>query len=177
MTIEFTIPGVPQGKERPRFTQNGATYTPKKTKDYEKLVAWAYQCEAHGAKFTGAIRVDIAAIYPVPHSWSKRKQAEMMPLSQMPQSASGTAPAHAWRFVSPERRHPVTQCERILRHLQDYGSITQAEAVTEYGCYRLGARIWDLKAQGVPIKSETVTGKNRYGERTCFARYSIVKGE
>lgn len=57
----------------------------------------------------------------------------------------------------------MTQCERILRHLQDYGSITQAEAVTEYGCYRLGARIWDLKAQGVPIKSETVTGKNRYG--------------
>lgn len=58
----------------------------------------------------------------------------------------------------------MTQCERILRHLHDYGSITQAEAVTEYGCYRLGARIWDLRAQGVPIKSETVTGKNRYGE-------------
>ena len=67
----------------------------------------------------------------------------------------------------------MTQCERILRHLQDYGSITQAEAVTEYGCYRLGARIWDLKARGVPIKSETVTGKNRYGKRTCFARYSL----
>lgn len=57
----------------------------------------------------------------------------------------------------------MNQCETILRHLRDYGSM------------RLGARIWDLKAQGVPIKSETVTGKNRYGERTCFARYSIVK--
>lgn len=70
----------------------------------------------------------------------------------------------------------MTQCERILRHLQDYGSITQAEAVTEYGCYRLGARIWDLKAHGVPIKSETVTGKNRYGEWTSFARYSLAEG-
>lgn len=70
----------------------------------------------------------------------------------------------------------MTQCERILRHMQDYGSITQAEAVTEYGCYRLGARIFDLKSRGVAIKSETVTGKNRYGERTSFARYSIVKG-
>ena len=60
-----------------------------------------------------------------------------------------------------------------MTQLQDYGSITQAEAVTEYGCYRLGARIWDLKAQGVPIKSETVTGRNRYGERTSFARYSL----
>lgn len=70
----------------------------------------------------------------------------------------------------------MTQCDRILRHLQDYGSITQAEAVAEYGCYRLGARIFDLKSRGVAIKSETVTGKNRYGERTSFARYSIVKG-
>lgn len=71
----------------------------------------------------------------------------------------------------------MTQCERILRHLQDYGSITQAEAVTEYGCYRLGARIWDLKAQGVPIHSERVTSKNRYNEPVSFSRYSIVKTE
>lgn len=70
----------------------------------------------------------------------------------------------------------MTQCERILRHMQDYGSITQAEAITEYGIYRLGARIWDLKAQGVPIHSETVTGKNRYGEHTSFSRYSIDSG-
>ena len=69
----------------------------------------------------------------------------------------------------------MTQCERILRHMQDYGSITQAEAITEYGIYRLGARIWDLKAQGVPIRSETVTGKNRYGEHTSFSRYSIME--
>ncbi len=71
----------------------------------------------------------------------------------------------------------MTQCERILRHLQDYGSITQAEAVTEYGCYRLGARIWDLKAQGIPIRSERVTGKNRYDKSVSFSRYSIVKTE
>lgn len=69
----------------------------------------------------------------------------------------------------------MNQCETILRHLRDYGSITSLEAMQEYGIMRLGARIWDLKAQGVPIKSETVTGKNRYGERTCFARYSIIK--
>lgn len=69
----------------------------------------------------------------------------------------------------------MTQCQRIMRHLRDYGSITSLEAMQEYGIMRLGARIWDLKAQGVPIKSETVTGKNRYGERTCFARYSLLR--
>lgn len=76
MTVEFTIPGVPQGKERPRFTRSGIAYTPKRTKDYEKMVAWAYECEAHGAKLTGSIRANIVAIYPVPRSWSKKKQEE-----------------------------------------------------------------------------------------------------
>lgn len=38
----------------------------------------------------------------------------------------------------------VTQCDRILRHLRDYGSITGAEAVSEYGIYRLASRITDL---------------------------------
>lgn len=78
MTVKFTIPGAPQGKERHRTAPNGVTYTPKKTRDYEKLVAWAYQCEAHGAKFTGPVYVDIIAIYPVPHSWSRIKQGRAL---------------------------------------------------------------------------------------------------
>lgn len=67
----------------------------------------------------------------------------------------------------------MTQCERVLRHIQDYGSITSAEAIQEYGIYRLASRISDLKRQGVPISKEMVSGKNRYGERTSYARYSI----
>ena len=67
----------------------------------------------------------------------------------------------------------MTQCERVLRHMRDYGSITSAEAITEYGIYRLASRISDLKKQGVPIEKEMVSGKNRYGEPTCFARYSL----
>ena len=67
----------------------------------------------------------------------------------------------------------MTQCEKILRHMRDYGSITQAEAIADYGCYRLSARIADLKASGVGIVTKTVTCKNRYGEQTRFARYSL----
>lgn len=69
----------------------------------------------------------------------------------------------------------MTQCERVLRHLQDFGSITSAEAISEYGIYRLASRISDLKKRGVPIKTEMVSGKNRYGESTSFARYSLKK--
>ena len=70
----------------------------------------------------------------------------------------------------------MTQCERILRHLRDYGSITSLEAVQEYGIMRLASRISDLKKAGMPIEAETVTGENRYGERTSFARYSMDGG-
>ena len=47
----------------------------------------------------------------------------------------------------------ITQCERILRHLKDYGSITALEAVSEYGIMRLASRINDLRAQGIAIVS------------------------
>lgn len=70
----------------------------------------------------------------------------------------------------------MTQCERILRHLRDYGSITQAEAMTEYGCYRLGARIFDLKNQGYEITGENESVKNRYGETCHIKRYRLEEG-
>ena len=65
----------------------------------------------------------------------------------------------------------ITQCERILRHLKDYGSITSLEAVNEYGIMRLASRINDLRAEGIAIVSEMKTGKNSYGETTHFAVY------
>lgn len=67
----------------------------------------------------------------------------------------------------------MTQAERILRHLQDFGTITPVEALAEYGVMRLGARIWDLKHQGHEIVTEREEGLNRYGERTAYARYRL----
>lgn len=67
------------------------------------------------------------------------------------------------------------QCERILRHLRDFGSITAQEAMQEYGVARLAARISDLRADGVAIISETATGKNRYGEPTHYAVYKLAE--
>ncbi len=66
-----------------------------------------------------------------------------------------------------------SQCSKILRHMQDFGSITQAEAVTEYGCYRLAARIADLRKQGYSISSAPESTVNRYGDTVRFARYSL----
>ena len=69
----------------------------------------------------------------------------------------------------------ITQCERILRHLKDFGSITSLEAVNEYGIMRLASRINDLRAEGIAIVSEIKSGKNRYGETTHFAVYRLAE--
>lgn len=67
----------------------------------------------------------------------------------------------------------MTQADRILRHLQDFGSITPVTALWDYGIMRLGARIWDLKRRGYDIRTEREEGLNRYGERTAYARYRM----
>ena len=69
----------------------------------------------------------------------------------------------------------MTQCDMILRYMQDTGSITPWEAMREFGCMRLGARIYDLRRRGLDITKETETSRNRYGKRVRYARYRVVK--
>jgi hypothetical protein len=71
----------------------------------------------------------------------------------------------------------LTQCDRIIRHLKDHGSITSLEAMSEYGIMRLASRINDLKGMGYPILSERVTGKNRYNETTSYCVYRLRNKE
>ena len=65
------------------------------------------------------------------------------------------------------------QCERVLQYIKDFGSINPAQAFLDLGCYRLGARIWDLRHQGHQISRRMVTGKNRYGEAVSYAEYRL----
>ena len=67
----------------------------------------------------------------------------------------------------------MKQTERILEYMKKNGSITHLEAQQELGVMRLGARIFDLKAAGVSIKTETAKEENRFGEVTHFARYRL----
>lgn len=47
-----------------------------------------------------------------------------------------------------------TQSEMILEYLQKYGEITPLEALSAIGCFRLAARISDLRADGHSITTE-----------------------
>lgn len=65
----------------------------------------------------------------------------------------------------------MTQNEKILKHMEDYGGITSLEAIYEYGCTRLSARISDLRRAGHSIRSERRTSRNRYGDKVSFCLY------
>lgn len=67
----------------------------------------------------------------------------------------------------------MTQCERILQYIEENGSITQLDALKEFGCMRLASRMCDIKKMGYPVKREMETAKNRYGEPISYARYTI----
>ena len=66
----------------------------------------------------------------------------------------------------------ATQAERILAYIREFGSITPLEAIRDIGCYRLSARISDLRKAGYNIASEPFTVKNRYGGISRVAKYS-----
>lgn len=67
----------------------------------------------------------------------------------------------------------MSQSERILKYMEDFGSITQIEALNDLGVMRLASRISDLKKLGYPIISEVEAVKNRYGEKCYIKRYSM----
>lgn len=66
----------------------------------------------------------------------------------------------------------MTQNEIVLDHLKTVGPITQAIAAHEYGIWRLGARIYDLKRQGCEIVCENVPTKDGRGR---YGRYHLTR--
>ena len=67
-----------------------------------------------------------------------------------------------------------THIRKILEYLIKHGSITPAEAVDNFNCWRLGARISDLRRKGVKIITLRVENIHNNG---THARYVLDKQE
>ena len=80
MTVKFTVLGEPRGKQRPRVTRKGNTYTPAETVQYENLVRMEYrrQCGDYRFPDDAALDMRIIAYYAIPKSASKKKRQEML---------------------------------------------------------------------------------------------------
>ncbi|WP_294966512.1 helix-turn-helix domain-containing protein [uncultured Gilliamella sp.] len=62
----------------------------------------------------------------------------------------------------------LSQCDLILIHLQSGKTINPLQALNLYGCFRLGARIYDLKKAGFDIDSRLV-----HENGVQYAEYSM----
>ena len=69
----------------------------------------------------------------------------------------------------------ISQKQRVIKYIKDFGSITTFQAYSDLGVTRLSAVMYNKKKDGIKVKTETEKGKNRYGEDTYFARYSFLE--
>lgn len=67
----------------------------------------------------------------------------------------------------------MTQTERLKQYLKKHRWIEPFTAWKELGIYRLGARIYDLKKQGLPIRRGNMGVLNRFGEKCYVAKYIL----
>lgn len=61
------------------------------------------------------------------------------------------------------------QCDDILNHLENIGPLTPLDALRHYGCFRLSARIYDLRQQGYEIESKRITKRKK-----TIAQYTLI---
>ena len=62
-----------------------------------------------------------------------------------------------------------TQKQQIQAYLTKGKSLTPIDALTKFGCFRLAARIADLRNDGLNIATKIITKKGR-----SYASYSII---
>lgn len=67
----------------------------------------------------------------------------------------------------------MTQRQRIINYIREFGSITSWEAYSDLGITQFATRVKELKEEGYEFKTEWESKKNRYGEPVSFKRYSL----
>lgn len=65
----------------------------------------------------------------------------------------------------------MTHLQQIKAHLDKGQPINPMQAFSEYGCFRLGARIHELKQAGYPVKKRMIEVENRRGDLCRVAEY------
>ena len=68
----------------------------------------------------------------------------------------------------------MTQNERILKYMDDYGSITPMDAFMDLGITKLATRIGEISRMGHRIEKKVEFTNNRYGQRVHYMRYKKV---
>ena len=79
--FSFRVEGEPVAKARPRFnSKTRMTYTNQKTRNAERLIQTEYIKQGGRSKndYSGKIEIELAFVFPIRKSWSKKKQKAML---------------------------------------------------------------------------------------------------
>lgn len=72
-------------------------------------------------------------------------------------------------------KQKLTQKEAVLKHLKKGKSITPIEALNYFGSFRLSSIINRLRKDGIDIVTIPVEFTSKYGFKSRYAKYKIVK--
>lgn len=67
----------------------------------------------------------------------------------------------------------MTQTEKVIEYMRDFGSITTFQAFSDLGITRLASRICDIEKSGIKVERQTEIATNRYGEKVHYTKYSL----
>ena len=69
----------------------------------------------------------------------------------------------------------VTQHDRILDYMKEFGSITTLDAFRDLGITKLTTRVSEMRREGIKIEGKREAVKNRYGETCHINRYTLIE--
>ena len=69
----------------------------------------------------------------------------------------------------------MTQSERIIEYINEFGSISPLEAFRDLGITKLATRVSEMSRDGIDFIKQYEESKNRYGEKVRYMRYSLRK--
>ena len=135
--IPFHVPGVPVGKGRPRFTRTGRTYTPAKTREWERQVAKVADEAMHGIDMLkGPLKATLVFYLPIPKSWSKRRRQEAdgaPAITRVDADNLAKAVLDACNGIVYEDDKQVTELDVVKQYVLDGGTVDVGVTMGEIG--------------------------------------------
>ena len=69
----------------------------------------------------------------------------------------------------------ITQRQKIVDYMQEFGSITSWEAYRDLGITQFATRVKELREKGYLFKTKWENKKNQEGKKIKFKRFYLLK--
>ena len=139
MTDDYVvIKGSLHGKDRPRFNrETGAIYTPRKTREYEELVAWCYKTQGGRNWLDQPVAVEIIAFYAAPQVHKGKRAAmiagDILPLIKPDADNIAKIVLDALNGVAYNDDKQVADLSVRKRYAEEPKVLVRVEKITKWG--------------------------------------------